>query len=119
MKRYLSALILFVTIAFFIFPVITFAVQADLVNHPPIAPKGTTSDNVVKTVLLGIFDPMWQLAAGLAVIMFIVAGILFITSSGDPGKVTTAKKAAIWAVVGIIIAIIAFSIVTLVKGWII
>jgi NAD/NADP transhydrogenase beta subunit len=49
--------------------------------------------------------------------MFIVAGILFLTSMGDPGKLATARAAVIWAVVGVVVAIIAFSIINIVGGW--
>ncbi len=52
---------------------------------------------------------VWPIFLGVVVIMFIYAGFLFLTAQGEPGKVSEAKKALIWAVVGIIVAIFAFS----------
>lgn len=51
-----------------------------------------------------------------AVIMFVVCGILFLTANGDAQKLTTAKNALLWGVVGVVIGIIAFSIVGIVGG---
>jgi hypothetical protein len=58
---------------------------------------------------------MWPVFTGLAVIMFIYAGILFITANGDPGKIDTAKKAVVWGVVGIIVGILGYSVVGIIK----
>jgi len=41
----------------------------------------------------------------LATLMFLIAGILFVVSHGDPGKITTAKHAAIYAAIGVAIAV--------------
>lgn len=65
-------------------------------------------------ILANVAKLVWQLFAGIAIIMFVVAGILFLTSAGDPGKVATARQAVIWGVIGIIVAILAFSILQIV-----
>lgn len=57
---------------------------------------------------------IWPVFAGAAVIMFLYAGILFVTSAGDPSKITKAKTAVIWAIVGIAVGLIAYVAV----GWI-
>lgn len=57
---------------------------------------------------------LWPVFLGLVIIMFIWAAILFLTAHGDPSKTTQAKKAVIWAVVGIVVAIVGFSAMTLV-----
>ena len=36
----------------------------------------------------------------LAILMFIIAGILFVISAGEPEKIQRAKKTAIWAAIG-------------------
>lgn len=41
----------------------------------------------------------------LATLMFVIAGILFVTSAGNPGRIETAKKCAIYAGVGLGIAL--------------
>ncbi len=59
---------------------------------------------------------LWPLFLGLVVIMFIYAGILYLTAHGDPSRIAAANKAVIWAVVGIVVAIAAFSAVGLIQN---
>ena len=46
----------------------------------------------------------------------IIAGILFLVSGGDAEKIKTARNAFIWGVVGIVVGLLAFSIVSLVRS---
>lgn len=73
---------------------------------------GTRVDSVIKTIvnLLGI------VAGILAVIMIIVAGIKYITSSGDSSKITSAKNALVYALVGLVIVALSQVIVRFVLG---
>ena len=48
--------------------------------------------------------------------MFIFAGFLFLTANGEPGKVALAKKAVLWATVGIAVALAGFSASNIVRG---
>lgn len=52
----------------------------------------------------------------LAVIMIIYAGFLMVTSAGDPGKVATAKNIILYAVIGLIVAISAWAIISFVTN---
>lgn len=71
----------------------------------------------IATLLSNIRDlVVWPIFAGLAIIMFIYAGIMFLTSSGDPGKLTTARNAVIWGVVGIIVALLSYGIIGFVEN---
>lgn len=56
------------------------------------------------------------LIAGLGTVMIIIAGILYLTSAGSPERVGTAKKALIYAVIGIAVGLAAVSIVNIVKN---
>lgn len=58
----------------------------------------------------------WIVFAIIALVMFIVAGIKFLTAGGDPTKVAEARMAFLWGVAGVVVAIIAFSIVSIVQG---
>lgn len=51
------------------------------------------------------------LIGGLATIMIIIAGFFFLTSAGIPSRVEAAKKALFFAIVGIVVALIAGPIV--------
>lgn len=50
----------------------------------------------------------------IAVIMLIIGGIRYITSGGDAKKVTDAKNTVLYAIIGLVIALLAFAIVNFV-----
>ena len=58
----------------------------------------------------------WDIFIGLAVICIVVTGILFMTAQGDPEKLKTARASLIWGVIGIVVAIIAYSIETIIQA---
>ncbi len=63
--------------------------------------------NTVVTVLL------W--ASGIiSVIMIIVGGIMYSVAAGDPGKITKAKDTVLYAVIGLVVSILAYTIVNFV-----
>ena len=51
-------------------------------------------------------------ALKMTAIVMIVAGISYATSGGDSGKVTKAKNTIVYAVIGLVVVIIAFSLTT-------
>lgn len=55
----------------------------------------------------------FQIVPALAVIGFVVAGIIMITSGGDPGKFNQGKSAMIAIAVGLMIVYLAWAIVKL------
>jgi len=69
-----------------------------------------------KDLLLKIADGVGTLIASLAAIMIIIAGILYLTSAGSPEKIGTAKKALVYAVIGIVIGLSAKGIVSMIEG---
>ena len=58
---------------------------------------------------------VWPVAMGIAFIVFLIAGIMFMTAAGDPTKVATARNWVLYGVVGVVVAILAYSIVTIVS----
>jgi hypothetical protein len=52
----------------------------------------------------------------IAVIVIIVAGIMYATSGGDSGNVTKAKNMILYSVIGLIVILIAFVITQFVIG---
>jgi len=48
--------------------------------------------------------------------MGLYAGFLFITARGEPAQLQTAKKILLYAIIGIAVAILAFSIITISKA---
>lgn len=62
---------------------------------------------------INIANAAWIIFTIIAVIMFVIAGVLFLTASGDPEKVQKARSAFMWGIVGVVVAILAFTIITL------
>lgn len=58
---------------------------------------------------------MW-VAGMLAVVVIIVAGIWYVTAYGDPGRLKRAKEILGYAVTGLVIVILAYSVVTYIAG---
>lgn len=50
----------------------------------------------------------------LAVVMLIIGGIRYVTSGGDAKKVTDAKNTVLYAIIGLVIAFLAYAIVNFV-----
>lgn len=67
-------------------------------------------------ILKEVINVMLYLAGAIAVIMMVVGGIRYITSDGDPGAATKAKNTIIYALIGLIIAVMSYSIVNFVIG---
>lgn len=67
-------------------------------------------DNASK-LINDLINILLFIVGALAVIMIIVSGILYVTSSGDAGKVARAKNTLMYSIVGLVVAFIAFAIV--------
>jgi FtsH-binding integral membrane protein len=72
---------------------------------------GTTIKGIIGTVQTQLSG----MGTALAAIAFIVAGIMFLTATGNPGRMTIAKGALIAAVIGIVIIILANNACTFVQ----
>src|ERR1035437_8294564 len=57
---------------------------------------------------------MWMVFGAMAVIMFVVADVLFSTPKGQPEKVQAARSAFIWGIAGVVVGIIAYSILAII-----
>jgi hypothetical protein len=66
--------------------------------------------SIVKTVI----NTMLFILGMIAVIMIIIGGIRYTTSNGDSSQVKAAKDTILYAVVGLVVAILAFAIVNFV-----
>lgn len=71
------------------------------------ADPGALVTNIINTLLFVV--------GLIAVIMLIIGGIMYTTSAGDSGRVTTAKNTITFAIVGLVAAFLAFAIVQFVK----
>lgn len=81
------------------------------------APGGTgTSIGSLQQIIHAIENAAGLVFGAIAVIAFIVAGILFLTAGGDADKIAAARSAFIWGIAGVVVGIIAFSIIAIVSS---
>ena len=59
-----------------------------------------------------------QIAGILAVVMLIASGYNYLTSSGEPDKITKAKTGLLRAIVGLAIAVMSSTIIYFIVDWI-
>lgn len=67
-------------------------------------------------ILKDVISILLYIAGTIAVIMIIIGAIRYITSDGDAGKASQAKNTIIYDVVGLVVAVMSFGIVTFVLG---
>ena len=73
---------------------------------------GGGSNQNLPDIITTIINVMLFIAAALAVIMIIYGGIRYITAHGDEKQVKVAKDTIVYSVAGLIIAILAYALVT-------
>lgn len=71
------------------------------------------SDDLPHTII-GIINAVIGVLGLVAVIVIIYAGVQYMTSSGDSGKTKKAKDTLLYAVIGLIVCVLAFAIVNFV-----
>lgn len=71
---------------------------------------GSKTSNV-KTVIRPLVNTLLYILGAVAVVVIILGGLLYSTSAGDASRVTTAKNTILYAVVGLIVALLAYAIV--------
>lgn len=81
---------------------------AVLAYTSPPEPGGGNTD--IGALIGNIVGKVWQVFAGLAVILFVWAGVKFLTAGGSAEKIAEARTAALWGVVGVVVMVLAFSI---------
>ena len=68
------------------------------------------------SIFTTIVNILLFLIGAISVIMLIIGGIRYTISAGDSGNVTAAKNTIMYAIIGLIIAFLAFAIVNWVLG---
>ncbi|MBI3685374.1 hypothetical protein HY250_03150 [Candidatus Azambacteria bacterium] len=78
--------------------------------------SASTATATVVGTLINIINWFSWLLAILAVAVGLYAGFLYMTTNGEPQKLTVAHKVLFYAIVGIAVAVLAFSIISIVEG---
>ena len=67
-------------------------------------------ENIIKSII----NILLFLLAAIAVIVIVISGIVYTTSGGNTSQVSTAKNMLLYAIVGLVVAILAYAIVNFV-----
>ena len=66
------------------------------------------------TTVTKILNTVFVVIGIVAVIMIILGGVSYATSQGDPGKAAKAKNTIMYAIIGLVVVLLAFAIVNFV-----
>ncbi len=75
---------------------------------------GSTGNEDLGASIKNVVNVLLFILGAIAVIVIVVGGIRYATSGGDSTQVTAAKNTILYAVVGLVVAILAYAIVNFV-----
>lgn len=78
------------------------------------ASGASTTPNSLSSILTTVTNILLFLMGAVSVIMVIIGGFRYVTSQGDQTQMQSAKNTILYAVVGLIVAIAAYAIVSFV-----
>lgn len=76
--------------------------------------SGGSEASALPELVTNTINIMLYVAGVIAVIIIVIGGLRFATSEGDPAAANKAKNAIIYALVGLVLAILAYAIVNFV-----
>lgn len=85
---------------------------AQFIDKPPSLPETPATGETIQSVLGIVFGML----GALAILVIVIAGLVYVTSSGDSSRTAQARNAIIYAAVGLAIAGASFIIVEYVVG---
>lgn len=78
-------------------------------------PGGKTFDLLLEEVKTDILKIVYMVIGGVIIVSFVLAGFKYLKAQGDPGKIEEANKMVLWAILGVIVIILAWSIMSFVN----
>lgn len=74
-----------------------------------------TKINDAKELIMAIINWLLSLLGALAVVAIVYSGLMYITAGSDTAKSENAKKNLTWAIIGIVVIMVSFVLVTIVN----
>ncbi len=71
-------------------------------------------DTDLQVTVQNVLSVVFALVGIIAVIMVVIGGVNYMTSQGDPEKIKKAKNTIMFGIIGLVIALLAFAIVSFV-----
>lgn len=80
----------------------------------PTACNPGTAQSALGRILSVIVQTLVFIVGGISMIMIVIGGLRYVTSAGDPNTTKAAKDTVLYAVIGIVVAVLAQGLVTFV-----
>ena len=93
---------------------VAYAAPADEVQKGINLAGGGSGSTDAGDIISLIVKVLMFIIGAISVIMIIVGGIRYTISQGDSSKLTTAKNTIMYAIIGIVVAVLAFAVVNFV-----
>lgn len=87
------------------------SVMAPWSNVGNLPDPGPSQGHPIAEVLTRVLNWLLAVFGALAIISFIIAGILYLTAQGDPRTLERAKKALVWGIIGVAVGLAGLVIV--------
>lgn len=113
LKHIIAAGLLVLGVGMVLVPTNSYAVNviADQCKADPSAAickdAGATPNKLISTIV----NVLLFIVGVLSVIMLIVGGLMYSTSAGDSGRITMAKNTIMYAIVGLVVSLVAYAVV--------
>lgn len=95
--------------------IVPFGVSAQVDGFGGLHGGGGGGGNTLQAIVDALAKNLKGLATGLATIAFIVAGVMFLSATGNPSRMTIAKGSLVAGIIGIIIILLASGASSFVK----
>lgn len=118
-----SSLMVFGLVAVFAAPALAYdpignSAACESANPPDICKDLSVPDGqkAVDRTVTNVINILFYVIGIIAVIMIIIGGIKYVTSNGDSSSISSAKNTILYAVIGLVVALMAYAIVNFVIG---
>ncbi len=81
---------------------------------PEVQPVDEANNNDLQGNVIAILNAVIGVLSFVCVVVIIIGGVTYMTSSGDAGKVKKAKDTILYGVIGLVVCVLAFAIVNFV-----
>ena len=110
-----SFLMIIIFTAVFLLPLLVMAQTSPSPGTTVTIPNPLGTDSIPE-VIGRIIDFLLKVAVPLATLVVLYAGFLFLTAGGDTEKINQAKKALLWAVIGVVVLMMARGVIEVIKS---
>jgi len=91
-------------------------VAAQFATTPGTAETGLPQSTIWE-IIQALMQWLLYLIAFIAVIAFVIAGILYLTSAGNEDQANSAKNAMVYAIIGVLVALLGLIILAAANTW--